>query len=723
MLGSEIKSLIDDLSSCILQTSDINAIECARAFGYFLLQTPSMKNSSHDFKFWFTRWKNSINPNKIDDLKTLQELLPESNHPIYTLLDGLKRSSMNPKAMIKEEASTVFQTVGPFAPVLSEEEIIPELLLLLKGQESTLFKLNGMSIETQTEISSADAILIKKIFQIILCLKTIKETKQDFSGEMGNVMRSHIDEEYSSFIKKFETLDENSTYISILSVLSGQIRNRIIATTIICETVKSNPMPSIINSVMYTQNYGLQAIQTLSSRMVDASIVVLLKFIRNWTVFGIIDDPHSEFFIKKNTEKVATEKWWSMKYYLIKDLLPTFLIDNNIVKRILSSGRAHNFLRKYNASWEMYTSNFGSSAPFAVNFVQPKAKRVNPDLAWIGPPFELSMVDYYATESMKSLMSMMMKVVWIPGHLKVVQDFILFARGDFASVLYKNFNESVDGDAPTLLLQAIHSITQSNDYTNPITKEVLTDRIDMQKKWSVQPTAPEALIVYLVNPPIDAFLGKSVLDQYDLIGHLIWKLKCCECQLGFDWRNARQLQMMEVVGFKSRVFCVLRHLMVYTIRTLLEYLSTDIILVNWKLMETKMNQTDNFDELFDIHKEYLSNLLKGSFQTTEFEDQKKAVDELCHTIGEFTDIEQEFEAIYLSILNQMKKNEKWMKRENPFFTKTIQEIQELNQRVREIYGQFNEQLAGFYLLSYDNTESIQMNQLEVRLRSCVANIQ
>lgn len=723
MIPSQIKGLIDDLSSTILQTNDTNSIERARAFGYFLLESPHKTNSLHDFKFWLSRWKKSINPNKIDDIESLKYLLPHDKMPIYSLLDALKRTKISKESQIKEEESP-FQTVIPFAPALSEEQLIPELLRLLKGEESELIKINGLSIETEKDIVSQDAILIKKIFRIILCLNTIRESKNLFPGKIGDSMKSVLDSEYSSFIEKISQIDpKKSTFISILAALSNQINNKIYAATIICEVLKAAPYPSIINSVLFTQNYGLHAINSLGSRMIDAGISSLLIFIRNWTVFGVLEDEFQEFFVSKSKTKIESGKWWQEKYFLIDSLVPDFLKENNIVHKILSSGRAHNFLRKYSSSCSDFVSNFGSTAPFAVNFDQPKQKRANPSLAWTGPQFELSMVDYYAEDSMKSLMYMMMNVVWISGHLKVVKDFLLFGRGDFADVLYKNFNETVDGDAPSLLLHAIHSITESKIYTNPITNEILTDRIDMEKKWSIQPTPQEALIVYLVNPPIDAFLGQSVLKQYNLIGHLIWKLKCCECQLGFDWHNAKHLQMMEIVGFRSRIFCLLRHLMLYTIRTILDYILTDVILVCWKELENKIKQITHFDDLFEIHSNYMKKLLKGTFQTNEFEGLHKNLNLICKTIGEFTDIEQEFEGTYSSLISHVKKNKEWRRKENPFFIKIKRETSAINKEIIRLYGQFNKQLADFYLLSYDNMESPEMHQLEVRLRSCVANIQ
>ncbi|OHS96978.1 Spc97 [Tritrichomonas foetus] len=725
MIPSQLKGLIDDLSTSILQTNDYDSIERARTFGYFLLQSPNKKNNFHDFQYWASRWKNSIKPTNLVSLDNLRDTLPPDKMPIYTLLDSLKRSAISEfNQTIETKELSLFQNTNTFTPVLTEGQIIPEIVKLLRGGKSTTIEITENSLNSSTEIESPDANLIRRIFRVIQCLKIIKESRLSFRGQIADSMRMVIDEEYRFFISQISEIDENAaTYISICALLSGQLMNRIYAATVICEVVKQSSIPSIINSIVFTHNYGLQAVRVLGSKMVEKGMNVLLRFIRNWTVYGVINDEFSEFFISKNREKSASEKWWSSRYILIEDLIPQFLVEKTLINQILNSGRAHNFLRKYKDSCVNFIDNFGSTSPFAVNFDRPKAAKIRPDLEWKGPPFELSMVSMYYTDSMRSLMYMMIHIVWIPGHLRTVQDFLLFGRGDFAAVLYQSFSESVDGDAPSLLLHAINSVTNSKNYTNSITHEILTDRLDMMKKWSVQPTAPEALITYLVNPPIDAFLGKYTLQQYDLVGHLIWKLKCCECQLCFDWHNARRLQMLEALGFKSRRFCLLRHLILFTVRTVLQYLSTDVILVSFKEMEEKMKIAECFDDLFSAHHAYMEKILRGSFQTPEFSSHNRAFHKILETAGELTDIGQELEGIHASVLSQAKKNKGWAKKTNPFFTHALEEVADANRRVIATYAKFNEQIAEFYLLSFDNMWSMEMNQLEVRLRSCVANIQ
>jgi hypothetical protein len=340
---------------------------------------------------------------------------------------------------------------------------------------------------------------------------------------------------------------------------------------------------------------------------------------------------------------------------------------------------------------------------------------------WDGPKFELSMVDVFAVEAMKSVMYMMNELIWIPGHLKVVQDFILFGRGDFGAVLYQSFNETVDGDPPSLLLHSIKSVTGTGSYTNPITHECLTDRIELQQKWTIQPLATEVVIVYLVNPPIDAFLGREALSKYELIERLLWKLKCNECQLAVDWRNARRLQYLRKIGFDSRKVCFLRHLMFCVVRTIIEYLSTDVILCSGNVMEQKMSKCNNFDDMLEIHSKRLNGLMRGSLQTPEFSLPLRALVTMLNTIGEFTDLVQEIDSVYTALVNELARRGDRQRKTNILET-TRNELNEIMARLKAVHAKFSGLLGDFYSICFDDLKSLELQSLERRLYWCVVNL-
>ena len=719
MIPAQLRGLLDDLAASVMQTSDPDKIDNGRAFGYFLLSSACPTKTIHGIDYWKRQWKRTIRPDYIVVLEGISADLPKDPHPMYSLLNLLQRSTLGAKQeeVVEEETTQVAKVV----PVMAEEQIVCEVLRLLRGGNSFVLDVKGYEVETSQPISAPHGTLLRQLMKYVFCLRSIRNSRDAFKGTIGEAARVVVDSEYAAFVDTVSQIDEsNSSLIAILSALSGQVRDKIIATTVICEAVAQLGLPCILNSLAKAQTYGLTNVMPITMNMIDAGIQVLTIFIRDWTVYGHLNDKYSEFFVKKDTSQIDDEHWWRKKYVLVEERIP-YLLDRQTVASILSSGRAYNFMRKFRRSCVDYVSNFGSTAPFAVNFDQPKMPRVRPDIAWTGPPFELSMVASYSKDAMKSVMYMMKQLLWIPGHLKVVQDFILFARGDFAAMLYQSFSEAVDGDADTLLLHSIKSVTNYKDYTNAMTNECLTDRIDMQKRWTIQPLPSEALIKYLVNPPIDAFLGKDALSKYDMIGQMVWKLKCCECQLASDWRNARRLQYLRKMGFESRNLCFVRHRMMCFIRTITEYLSTDVIICSGKDMEAAMEACEDFDEMLQLHDNRLNLLLKGSFQISQYSKVVKLLYGMTDKINEFVDIVKEVDAVYQSVLNQMRR-QRTVKRTTPFFETTKEELAEIMSRVSQVRSDFNDQLSTFYMTCFDDANSVEMQHLENRLYWCVQNL-
>lgn len=721
MIQSQRRALIDSLSSIIMNTRDNDELDKARSFAHFLFQSSLFKNQSKPFSFYKKRWRKCVKPDYIFMLDALGKQFGDDSNAIFSLLDCLAKSSIGiaqQEESIQEEVKTIHRPTS-----LTESELVNDIIIFLRGGRSKLFSLNKCKFVTTTPVLDYHSMVIKQISKYLLSLEMIRNSREYFKGVIGTSIREVIDQEFAEFITEASSINpEESTLISLASFLSGKAGEHLVATSIVCASLQKLLLPSLLNSCILIQNYGYSYVKNICSRMIDIGDQIILRFIRDWTVYGYLSDQFHEFFVKKSDVKVPSDEWWNKRYVLDPNLVPKMIEGQPIVNKILSSGRALNFVRKHRSCCLSYINNFGSTAPFAVNFEQPKARRVNPESEWRGGPFDLSMVDEFSTEANESMMYMMMNIVWIPGHLRVVRDFILFARGDFATALYQNFSDEEEGDAPSLLLHAIKSITNEKAYTNSITNEILTDRIDLQKKWSFQPSAAEARITYLVNPPIDSFLNPSTLARYNLIGNFIWRIKCCETQLGYDWHMSRRIQYLDsVFKFKCRNHFILRNLMTFTLRTLIEYLSTDIILCEWNKFVQDVVDIHDFDSLVKRHQQYLSQIMKGSFQTSDFSIQMKALSKMLDSIDEFTSIHDEVKVIYSSVIDHMKRTKKIIKTDR-FFKKTSDELEDISQRFKGVFGSFNEQLSTLYSLAFDDTKSLEMQQLEVRLRACAANI-
>ena len=66
--------------------------------------------------------------------------------------------------------------------------------------------------------------------------------------------------------------------------------------------------------------------------------------IKTWMIEGEINDPYREFFVDTD-QSVPDDKLWLHKYSLNPIMIPSF-INNQLVTKILQTGKAVNFIRR-----------------------------------------------------------------------------------------------------------------------------------------------------------------------------------------------------------------------------------------------------------------------------------------------------------------------------------------------------------------------------------------
>jgi hypothetical protein len=138
-------------------------------------------------------------------------------------------------------------------------------------------------------------------------------------------------------------------------------------------------------------------------------------------------------------------------------------------------------------------------------------------------------------------------------------------------------------------------------------------------------------------------------------------------------------------------------------------------------MEAKMTDCTDPHEMRLIHATRLQRLMQGSFQTPEFSVILKLLITMVNIIGEFTDIEQEIEAIYASVLRQASRSRD-RKGHVAFIETTKEQLTEVMARVQETHAKFSGNLGEFYATCFDDSKSVDLQYVENRLYWCVLNL-
>ncbi|XP_020684188.1 gamma-tubulin complex component 4 [Dendrobium catenatum] len=228
---------------------------------------------------------------------------------------------------------------------------------------------------------------------------------------------------------------------------------------------------------------GIPELQSCFQRLLWHGHQVLYNQLASWMVYGILQDPHGEFFIQRqdhrdieNESSVSdtTEKLmykssenaaltdWNIGFHIFLEMLPEY-IHMQIAEAILFAGKAVRVLRNPTYSFRLHESIFqqhilrgaqrtqGSIGGFALLkdplkgtnkiaddlFPQSEADKIEEMLLGLKQSSEFhkrsfeSAVNSICTVAANHLWQLVVIRADLNGHLKALKDYFLLAKGDF----------------------------------------------------------------------------------------------------------------------------------------------------------------------------------------------------------------------------------------------------------------------------------------------------
>lgn len=696
-MDSALNNLVIDFITHILQTTDEKKIKSNLSIAMVQIQAPIQKIPPKSISSWEKRWKKDLNPAIKSRLNSCCKKFGDKKLPIFSILNSLRKTQnelvMNP--VISPENKIEKKSMA----VLSEKEIVSDLLILLQGGTGNRITIENGQVSVDGALSTPHRYIVSQILRTVLCLDIMSNTILNIKGIIGQAIAERIQKERREFIIQISSSgNPDSSLLSLYAFVCGAKYERISAFAWISSVINMEKDELPLNALTLSQNHGNPVIRSIGSDLIKAGIDVLIDFIKDWVVYGFLDDPYGEFFIAKNVEKVESWDWWNLKYIVVSNRIPNFLVDEQLINKIVSSGRAWNFVRKFRS---LYAG------------VETESK-------FDGERFELKFVDQFAKQAMKNAIIIMKDFVWISGHLKTLNDFILYNRGDFSSSLYQHLFGENKSDSLNVLTETLQFVTDGGSYTNPLTKEKLIDRIDFKMKTQVD---QEIKLAYKVNAPLDSILDPESLSNYYQLSQLIWKLKCSEFVLNSNWKRSKRQDLADYDEYEriSRKQNIVRHSMLTTIRAINEFISTDVILSNVQKLNEAFRKADDFDNLLKLHTHHVNTLMKNTLMTNEFADHQNALKSLLDVIKQFNDLEEEIENTYDLLTDALSGDADGgiSADASAAIERIIDDLNEDEERITDLNNEFNEKLSELYKLTSGKATSIELQQLELRILFCI----
>ncbi|XP_042476737.1 gamma-tubulin complex component 4 homolog isoform X2 [Macadamia integrifolia] len=393
---------------------------------------------------------------------------------------------------------------------------------------------------------------------------------------------------------------------------------------------------------------GVPELQACIQRLFWHGHQVMYQQLSSWMVYGILQDQHGEFFIRRLEDrdvesesscpdtfrKLGTKlpddaslRDWHMGFHIFLDMLPEY-IQMPVAESILFSGKAIRVLRNPSPAFRFQDAVSHQQLPKGSHRLQGFTGRfafqreASGDAKLIGdellPQSEADKIDLMLQElkessefhkrsfenAVDSVRAIAASHLWqlvvvradLNGHLKALKDYFLLAKGDF----FQCFLE----ESRQLMRLPPRQSTAEADLMVPFQLAAIKTIADEDKYFSRVSLRYRRVFQYLLR-----------LKRTQMELEKSWASVMHQDHTDFAKRRNNQMNCSASQQRRQRcrpMWRVREH-MAFLIRNLQFYIQVDVIESQWNVLQAHINDSRDFTELVGFHQEYLSALISQSF--------------------------------------------------------------------------------------------------------------
>ncbi|KAH9120211.1 hypothetical protein LEN26_011226 [Aphanomyces euteiches] len=364
-----------------------------------------------------------------------------------------------------------------------------------------------------------------------------------------------------------------------------------------------------------------QFIETLLNQVATP----ILNMIQKWTLEGLLDDAHEEFFVACDSS-VTDEHLWSQKYFLRWSMLPQF-ISREVANTIFVMGKSINFIRTCcgDSEWVMDAKLQKQNLTFDhwMEFQQ-----------WISAA---------ANETNSYVTKILLEKYQMLDHCRALKQYLLLGQGDFIQCL-------MDLLQPELTKRAtqIYRHNLMNFFLSLFMREKhILNRLDVklhqasagEEGWDV------FALHYKLQSPLSTVIPETAMTEYLRMFSFLFKVKRVEHSLSQCWlrdMNHNDLICTKLphalpVVHRSNL---LRSEMIHFTTNLHNYMMFEVLETSWHTLVKELNQATNLDGLIEAHAAYLQRIKANAFITDENQALLQALKGIFDTILKFSNVQE-----------------------------------------------------------------------------------
>lgn len=328
------------------------------------------------------------------------------------------------------------------------------------------------------------------------------------------------------------------------------------------------------------------------------------KMLFKWITQGVLEDFHSEFFVRemqldhRSSRSSSGFFTWHERYVLKESQVPLCcsgglmeIITPELAQEVLLVGKGINFIRYclQDKDWEVAEENEDSQMTDTVLGCEGYSFSTLKDEAGYGDEFQcVSTLHDVVTQSSERIHSHILDSLknqhHLMGHLHALKQFLFLGQGDFVSSFVESLDAEFRGRTSTAgiynhtlasLLEGSLRTTNARYLPNYVLRNLgvrlMIDEKDSDRYWMGQPSKTKSdemtpwidneasiqdpwdyvCIDYQIDSPLDAVVHDSAMRTYHHVFLFLFRLKRVEWMLNNSWRQSTALNHSILVETKA----------------------------------------------------------------------------------------------------------------------------------------------------------------------------
>ncbi|TPX35021.1 hypothetical protein SmJEL517_g02440 [Synchytrium microbalum] len=355
-------------------------------------------------------------------------------------------------------------------------------------------------------------------------------------------------------------------------------------------------------------NTGLPAVRQAMLKLQHACLAALYRQITTWMLYGELNDPYSEFFIKNESPSEARRtaifmadvvvelqqeqtRWYS-EFVLDSSMIPPFM-STRVAETILFVGKAISSIRE-SPTPENQQAISSISTTFLPDFIALTQQQT---VGYKDAPFEL-VVDRVKRHVSKILWKALVIDRDLRRHLKAFKDFYLLGKGEF----FVSFLDGCDlirqraaarlvliteYDMNSLFRRTARDTTAEHDPAVDSFAFRFIKSDERPPKSLVSPFESELVnlplrLEYEVTWPLDLVLTQPDLEKYNVVFTFLIYLRRVQMRIQRIWSLTNNVSRGTRRGSTtheplSRIFWTIRGRMMFFVDHLWSYIQMDVL--------------------------------------------------------------------------------------------------------------------------------------------------